>query len=140
MFGWVAIIATGYAKSHGLIPDAEAALNVKEWGTLAYLTAPATISNERAVILLANVHALMWSICAFIAPFSTQDKLFLQKGEEAEPAAGLFVPTVPGLTPEAEMLNGRLAMLGLTLVAGHSVATGTPFLDSVNLFLGNMLL
>jgi hypothetical protein len=53
---------------------------------------------------------------------------------------GLIPAFNPGLTSEAELLNGRLAMLGLVLVLGHSLATGTPFLDTVNLFLGNRLL
>lgn len=46
MFGWVLIVATGYAKAHGLIPDPEVALNLKEWGTLSILAGPQTISNE----------------------------------------------------------------------------------------------
>uniref|UniRef100_UPI003FA61575 Light-harvesting protein XLH1 n=1 Tax=Tribonema minus TaxID=303371 RepID=UPI003FA61575 len=139
MFGWVLIVATGYAKAHGLIPDPEVALNLKEWGTLSILAGPQTISNERAVVLIANVHALFMSLCAAFAPLSFQDPLLIPKGQKDEPAAGLIPAIVPGLTKEAELLNGRLAMLGLVLVMGHSLATGTPFLNSVDLFLGNRL-
>jgi hypothetical protein len=46
MFGWFAIILTGYAKSHGLIPNPEVALDLKQWGTLSILAGPQTISNE----------------------------------------------------------------------------------------------
>lgn len=54
MFGWVVIVATAYAKGHGLIPNPEAALSIKEWGTLAILAGPKTISNEvRAFVCAA---------------------------------------------------------------------------------------
>lgn len=140
MFGWVVIIATGYAKSHGLIPNPEAALNLKEWGTLAILAGPQTISNERAVVLIANVHALFLSIMAAFAPLSFQDPLLIPRGEKDEAPAGLIPAFVPGLTKEAELLNGRLAMLGIVLTMGHSLATGTPFLGSVDMLLGGRLL
>ncbi|CAM9250561.1 unnamed protein product [Chrysoparadoxa australica] len=138
MFGWVAIIATGYAKAHGLIPDAEMALSVKEWGTLAILQGSETITNERAIILIAHVHALMVSICAAMAPLSFQDKLLLGPGEKDEEPAGLIPAFVPGITKEAELMNGRMAMMGLITVTATSIATGTPFLDVVNKWLGGL--
>lgn len=139
MFGWVALIATGYAKSHGLIPNAEALLDTKEWGTLAYLYGGA-ITNERAVIIVAHLHFLLWSICAAVAPFSGQDKLYLSPGEKPEPAAGLIPKISPGLTMDAELLNGRLAMLGLTVLLIVSTVYQTPILDVINTGLGGRLL
>merc|ERR1719478_544176 len=38
MFGWAFIIATGYCKAHGLIPDPEKLLDFKQWGTLAIIS------------------------------------------------------------------------------------------------------
>ena len=105
MFGWVALITTGYAKAHGLIPNPDTLLDVKEWGTLAYLYG-GSISNERAVIIVAHLHLLLFSVCAAVAPLSFQDKLYLEDGEEPEPAAGLIPAVAPGLTASAELLNG----------------------------------
>ena len=66
MFGWVFIVATGYCQAHGLIPNPTQALDFKEWGTLAIISGGKggglTITNERACILIANVH--------FLAPMS----------------------------------------------------------------------
>lgn len=90
MFGWVALIATGYAKSHGLIPNPDTVLDMKDWGTLAYIYG-GSITNERAIIMVGHLHLLMFSVCAAIAPLSFQDRLYLTKGEEHEPAAGLIV-------------------------------------------------
>jgi hypothetical protein len=53
MFGWVALLVTGYCKGHGLIPNPDTALNLKEWGTLAYLYG-GSISNERAIIIVGK--------------------------------------------------------------------------------------
>jgi hypothetical protein len=53
MFGWVALLVTGYCKGHGLIPNPETALDLKEWGTLAYLYG-GSISNERAIIIVGK--------------------------------------------------------------------------------------
>jgi len=140
MFGWVAILLTGYAKSHGLIPDAESALNLSDWGTLSIISGTATITNERAVILAAHIHALTVSLAATLAPLSFQDKLFLGKDEKDEPAAGLFVPLEPGLTKNAELLNGRIAMLGLIVTVAASFISGQSFLDTVDAGLGGLLL
>ena len=80
MFGWFAMVFTGYAQAHNLIPDFDTPLDLKEWGTLATLYGTQTITNGRAIILIAHVHALMMSVCAAIAPLSYQDKLFLEDG------------------------------------------------------------
>jgi hypothetical protein len=105
MFGWIALLATGYAKGHGLIPDADVLLSTKEWGTLAYLYG-GSISNERAIIIVAHLHLLLFSVFAAVAPLSFQDKLYLSPGEKDEPAAGLIPKASPGLTLGAELLNG----------------------------------
>ena len=138
MFGWVALLATGYAKGHGLIPNADSLLDLKDWGTLA-LTMGGSITNERAVILVGHLHCLFVSVCAAVAPLSFQDKLYLQKGEEHEPAAGVVPKFTPGLTPSAELFNGRLAMLGLIVLLITSAANQTPILDVINSGLGGLL-
>mmetsp|Transcript_12040 Transcript_12040/g.10878 ORF Transcript_12040/g.10878 Transcript_12040/m.10878 type:complete len:211 (+) Transcript_12040:47-679(+) len=138
MFGWVALILTGYAKGHGLIPNADSLLDLKEWGTLAYIYG-GTITNERAVIIVGHLHLLLFSIFAAVAPLSFQDKIYLDAGEEPEPAAGLIPKIVPGLTKEAELLNGRLAMLGLVVLLIVSTVYQTPILDVINTGLGGLL-
>lgn len=142
MFGWAAIIATGYAQAHNLIPNPDQMLDTKVWGTLAYTQGAESITNERAIILAGHMHALAVSVCATVAPLSFQDKLFLDvdAGEKDEPAPGLIPPFVPGLTPEAEIFNGRMAMMGLVVTATVALTTGTPFLEVVNHGLGDLLL
>ena len=58
MFGWFFIIATGYCKAHGLIPEPDKLLDFKTWGTLAEISGGKgggiTITNERACILIAD--------------------------------------------------------------------------------------
>merc|ERR1719161_704437 len=46
MFGWLAIIATGYAKAHGFFPDPSSALKYNDWGGLAQIGFGQYISNE----------------------------------------------------------------------------------------------
>lgn len=141
MFGWVVIIATLYAQVHGLIPDASKALDLKQWGTLATISGKETISTERAVILIAHVHALFVSICAAMLPLSYMDSLLLDapNGEKDEPAIGYLPALTTGITPEAEIMNGRMAMLGLITVLGHSMATGTSILATVDLWTGGLI-
>lgn len=142
MFGWAAIIATGYCQAHNLIPNADQMLDTKVWGTLAYTQGTESITQERAVILAGHLHALAVSVCATVAPLSFQDKLFLDpdENEKDEPAPGLIPSFVPGLTPEAEIFNGRMAMMGLVVTSTIALTTGTPFLDVVNHGLGDLLL
>lgn len=75
MFGWVVICATAYAKGHNLIPDADLPLDLKAWGTLATISGKSTITNERAIILIANVHALVMSVMATCAPLPFSDQV-----------------------------------------------------------------
>jgi len=139
MAGWVILVATGYAKGHGLIPEASSLLDLKQWGTLAALGNQQPISNERAIILIAHVHLLFVSVAAALAPFPFQDKLLLAPGEEDDAPAGLIPPMAPGLNKTAETWNGRVAMLGLLVLVCTSVATKTPILDTLNAGLGNLL-
>lgn len=112
------------------------------WGTLAYTTGTETITNERAIIMMGHVHALAVSVCATVAPLSFQDKLFLDvdAGEKDGPAPGLIPSFVPGLTPEAEIFNGRMAMMGLVVTATVALTTGQSFLEVVNAGLGGLLM
>eukprot|EP00178_Gracilaria_changii_P001102 TRINITY_DN1159_c0_g1_i1.p1 TRINITY_DN1159_c0_g1~~TRINITY_DN1159_c0_g1_i1.p1 ORF type:complete len:267 (+),score=32.09 TRINITY_DN1159_c0_g1_i1:2485-3285(+) len=137
MFGFVMLVATAYCKGHGLLP--EGVLDPKDWGVLGSLGDTGMISNERAVILVAHIHVLMVSVAAALAPFSFQDTLLLAPGEADEEPAGLFPEFKLGLTKSAELYNCRLAMLGLMVVVGCSVATGTPILDVLNIGLGKIL-
>jgi len=144
MFGWFFIICTGYAQGHHLIPDPDQLLNFKEWGTLAVISGGKggglTITNERAIVLIANVHFLMVSLCAAFCPLPFQDTLLLEPGEPDEAAAGLVPAFDTGLTPAAELWNGRLAMLGLVVFASYSMIYNIPFLEGVDGALGGLLL
>merc|ERR1719198_2293849 len=92
MFGWLAIIATGYAKAHGFFPAPEQSLTYAQWGGLAQLGFNQYISNERAIIMIAHVHALGVSAAAAFGPQVLGDTLTLLDGEEDEEPYGLFVP------------------------------------------------
>eukprot|EP00293_Proteomonas_sulcata_P017284 CAMPEP_0184311480 /NCGR_PEP_ID=MMETSP1049-20130417/41940_1 /TAXON_ID=77928 /ORGANISM="Proteomonas sulcata, Strain CCMP704" /LENGTH=225 /DNA_ID=CAMNT_0026626893 /DNA_START=6 /DNA_END=683 /DNA_ORIENTATION=+ len=139
MFGLFFITMTAFFKGHGLIPDADKVLDVAQWGPLVYGGFATKVTNERAIILIAHVHVLVVSIMAAFAPFQFQDTLIKPKGYTPEPAAGLIPPFKTGLTPEAELINGRLAMLGIISITTASVFTGTPVLDVVNIGLGKIL-
>ena len=138
MFGWIALLFTGYAKSHGLIPNGDLALDVNEWGTLAYIYG-GSISNERAIIIVAHLHLLLFSICAAFAPLSGQDKLYYEPGEKVEQGAGLIPKVSPGLTAGAELLNGRIAMLGITSLLIVSCVYQIPILDVISKGTGGVL-
>jgi hypothetical protein len=145
MAGWVVLCATAYAKGHGLIPNAEVPLSLAEWGTIATISGKSTITNERAIIFIANVHLFLVGLAATIAPNDYMDPLLmdpsdsssktLQNAKSVEPYGFLPQPKV-GLTNEAEMINGRLAMLGISTVVGASFITGKPILDIVNEWVG----
>ena len=137
MFGWVFMCACAYAKGHGLIPDAESALNLKEWGTLATISNKDTITNERAIILIANVHFFFISLCATLCPLPFSDSLLLEPGQEDEEPYG-FIPNYKdtGVTKTAEIINGRLAMLGIIALMGNSAVTGRSMIDIINEWIG----
>jgi len=143
MFGWFFICATAYAKGHGLIPDADVPLDLKEWGTLATISGKNTITHERAIILIANVHCFMVGLAATICPAGFSDPLLLDpnQGEAYERAVntkpyGLCPEFKTGLTEEAEMMNGRMAMMGLITVSATAFLEQKPMLDVVNEWLG----
>lgn len=139
MFGWIALLFTGYAKSHGMIPNGDVALDLKEWGTLAYVYG-GSISNERAIAIVGHLHLLFFSVCAAVAPLAKQDKLYYEPGEKVEVGAGLIPKASPGLTASAELLNGRIAMLGITALMIVSTVYQIPILDVINIGLGGRLL
>jgi len=143
MFGWVFICATAYAKGHGLIPDADVPLDLKEWGTLATISGKNTITHERAIILIANVHCFMVGLMATICPTGFSDPLLLDplQGEAYEKAKatepyGVMPAMKMGLTEEAEIMNGRMAMMGLITVTATAFLEGKPILDVVNEWVG----
>ena len=137
MFGWVFICATAYAKGHGLIPDPEATLNLKQWGTLATISGKNTITNERAIILIANVHFLFLSVCAALCPPPFGDQLLLEPDEMDKEPYGMFPDYKDsGITETAEMVNGRLAMIGLIALLGQSAISGQSMIDVVNTWVG----
>jgi len=142
MFGWAAMVATGYAKSHGMFPEgAMTPLTYAEWGGLAQMGFGEYISNERAIIMIAHIHALAISTAAAFGPQVLGDSLTLMDGEADEEPYGLFPPYMGqgGLTPAAEMWNGRIAMLGLIALITTSCATGKDILDVIDLGLGGYL-
>lgn len=139
MFGFFLLTMTAYCQGHGLLPDPSQVIDISQWGTLARLGDYSSISVRRAVILIAHVHVLLVSIAAAIAPFSFQDKLLLEPGEEDAKPSGLIPPLNFGFTRDAEIWNSRVAMLGIIVLVAQSVATRTPVLDVLNLWLGNTL-
>lgn len=145
MFGWVVMCACAYAKGHGLIPDADSTLNLKEWGTLSTISNTDTITNERAIILIANVHAFFVGVCATIAPLPMSDTLLLDPNhpmyewqvERNSKLGGVF-PDLKrmGVTPHAELINGRMAMMGIITCLGYSLIQGQTMIDTINEWVG----
>ena len=169
MFGWLAILGTGVAKSHGWLPSGDVALTYNEWGGLAQQGFNTYITNERAIIMIAHVHALAVSAAAAFGPQVLGDSLTLLDGEKDEVSAarprrrrrracppppppppppspqdpyGLFVPLKGtfGLTPAAEMANGRMAMMGIIAVVLTSAISGKDILEVVDIGTGGNLL
>lgn len=152
MFGWFFICATAYCKGHGLIPDASKLLDYKQWGSLAYLSGTKgsylTITNERAIILIANVHAFFVGLMATICPLPFGDTLLLDPNHPSYDAAiernknpfGFYPDAKFGLNEEAEILNGRMAMLGLFVLIMYSGITQQNMLDVVNDWVGKAYL
>lgn len=144
MFGWFFICASAYCKGHGLIPDAETFLSVKEWGSLAIISGKETISNERAIILAANMHFFGLSLMATLAPLPFGDSLFLDPNDPNYDAMADrnkngfgYMPAMKlGITEEAEIINGRLAMVGITALIMATAIEQKPMLDIVNEWVG----
>ena len=138
MVGLLIILITGYCKGHNLLPPATP-LDTSVWGGLAALGDYQGITIQRAAILIGHVHLLLVSVGAAFSPLPLADKLLLEDGEvDAEPA-GLFPAFVPGLNKDAEMWNGRVAMLGVISLVSCSLATQTSILDTLNIGLGGLL-
>merc|ERR1712113_1052599 len=95
------------------------------------------ISNERAIIMIAHIHALAVSAAAAFGPQVLGDSLTLLPGETDEEPYGLFPPLAGqgGLTPAAEMWNGRIAMLGIIVLVVCSAVSGKDILEVVELAL-----
>lgn len=145
MFGWFFICVTAYCKGHGLIPNPDQMLDLKQWGTLATTSGRYTLTNERAIILIANVHCFFVGLCATIAPQPfIMDPLLLDPNspgyeyaiERNSKPYGVLPPLKSGLTPEAEIYNGRMAMFGLIAVIGDALITHRTIIDVVNDWLG----
>ena len=141
MFGWFAILATAVAQKNGFFPDPNTPLTYTSWGGLTQMGFGQFISNERAIIMMAHVHALGVSFAAAFGPQVLGDTLTLLDGEEDEEPYGLFPPFKgqTGLTPAAEMYNGRMAMMGLIAVITASLASGKDILEVVNIGTGGLL-
>eukprot|EP00558_Chaetoceros_sp_UNC1202_P004879 CAMPEP_0197246506 /NCGR_PEP_ID=MMETSP1429-20130617/14227_1 /TAXON_ID=49237 /ORGANISM="Chaetoceros sp., Strain UNC1202" /LENGTH=219 /DNA_ID=CAMNT_0042707179 /DNA_START=13 /DNA_END=672 /DNA_ORIENTATION=+ len=139
MFGWVLICATAYAKGHGLIPNADVPLDLKEWGTLATISGKNTLTNERAVVLIANVHCFMVGLAATICPLPFSDPLLLDPNDPEHKSTepfGVLPAMNTGVTQEAEIMNGRMAMMGLITVTATAFLENKPILDVVNEWVG----
>jgi len=92
--------------------------------------------------MIAHVHALGISAAAAFGPQVLGDSLTLLDGEEDEEPYGLIPPFKgqTGLTPAAEMYNGRMAMMGLIAVVTASMASGKDILEVVDIGLGGLLM
>jgi Chlorophyll A-B binding protein len=144
MFGWVFICATAYCKGHGLIPNADVPLDFAEWGTLATISGKSMITNERALILIANAHFFGVSLMATICPLPFSDPLLLDPNSPsidralAQNKEGYgYMPALKfGLTEEAEIVNGRLAMVGIIALLMNTAISGKDMIDIVNEWVG----
>lgn len=91
--------------------------------------------------MIAHMHALGVSAAAAFGPQILGDSLTLDNGEADEEPYGLFPPLMGqgGLTPAAEMWNGRIAMLGLITLVSTSMASGKDILEVVDIGTGGLL-
>jgi hypothetical protein len=136
MFGWFFICASAYFKGQGVFPEGD--LDLAQWGTLATISGKATISTERAIILAANAHFFSVSLLSTFCPPEYGDfNLFTEPDAERVKGYG-YMPNMKqiGLTEEAEIINGRLAMLGLTTLLVATAIEQKPILDVVNEWVG----
>lgn len=144
MFGWFFICTCAYMKGHGLLPDAATAVDFSTWGTLATISGKETISMERAIILVANMHFFGVSLMATLCPPPFGDSLLIDPSHSSYEAnvernkSGYgYLPAMKlGLTEEAEIINGRLAMLGIAALLMATAIEGKPMLDIVNEWVG----
>jgi hypothetical protein len=145
MFGWVVMCACAYHQGHGDFPNADTPLDFKQWGTLATISGKETISTERAIILMANVHAFAVGLMATIAPLPFSDTLLLDPNHpmyewqmERNSKLGGVLPNLSkmGLTPEAELANGRMAMMGIITCVAYSGIQGQTMIDTINEWVG----
>eukprot|EP00540_Astrosyne_radiata_P012077 CAMPEP_0116830422 /NCGR_PEP_ID=MMETSP0418-20121206/4754_1 /TAXON_ID=1158023 /ORGANISM="Astrosyne radiata, Strain 13vi08-1A" /LENGTH=221 /DNA_ID=CAMNT_0004459523 /DNA_START=423 /DNA_END=1089 /DNA_ORIENTATION=+ len=151
MFGWVFLCASAYAHGHHLIPNADTLLDIKQLGMVALQKdvqgqGMVAWSQERAVIFMANIHFLCVSLCATIAPLPWADPLLIDEthssydrlmAREQEPFG--YLPEIKtGLTEEAEIINGRLAMLGIFVLAMATAIENKNMLDIINDWVGGL--
>ncbi|KAL3763732.1 hypothetical protein ACHAW5_006176 [Stephanodiscus triporus] len=99
------------------------------WGTLSTISGSSTITNERAIILIANVPRLLRRGCRHHLPLPISDTLLLDPNhpmyewqvERNSKLGGVF-PDLGrmGVTPHAELINGRMAMMGIITCVAYS--------------------
>jgi len=65
-----------------------------------------TIPAARAAIAIGHLHFGAVGVFAAYSKNSVKDRLLLEPGEKDEAPAGLFPALRPGMTKDAEMLNG----------------------------------